>query len=84
MRLDTAAARGALRARGAELAGKPVGIFNLERTSATAIRGLAEWAFVDPAKSREECFALMEATLRSPGNIVVEVLETNCEVVPAP
>jgi len=84
LRLDAAAARAALRSRGAELAGKPVGIYNLERVAATAIRGLAEWAYVTPAKSREECFALMEATLRSPGNVAVEVIETDCEVVPAP
>jgi hypothetical protein len=84
LKLDTAVARAALRSRGAELASKPVGVFNFERISATAIRGLAEWAYVSPSKSREECFALMEATLRSPGNIAVTVIETACEVTPAP
>lgn len=83
LKLNAAAARSALRARGAELAGRSVGIYNLERASATAIRGLAEWVRPGPAKSREECFALMEATLRAPGDISVAVIETGCEAVPA-
>jgi Excalibur calcium-binding domain len=83
LKLDAAAAHNALRSRGAELAGKPVGIYNLERVSATAIRGLAEWAHRGPLNSREECFALMEATLRSSGSISVEVIETGCEAVPS-
>jgi len=82
LRMSATAARNALRARGAELAKKPVGVFNLERVTATAMRGLAEWTQLNPSKTTEECFALMEATLRAPEEISVEVIETGCEAAP--
>ncbi len=84
LRLSDSAARRALRERGTELAGKPVRIYNLERVAATALRGLAEWTPpFDRTKPREECFALLEATLRSPGNVSVAVIESGCEAIPA-
>jgi hypothetical protein len=83
LKLAATAARTALRSRGAELAGKAVGIFNLERTSATTVRGLAEWSQATRPTGREECFALMEAVLAAPEDLSVEVIETDCQAGPA-
>ncbi len=84
--LTAARASSALRARGAEIAGKPVGLGFLERRSRTSFKGNAEWTQRSPtaAKTTEECFALMEAALTSSHGVRVAVLETGCEAQPAP
>lgn len=78
--MTAAEARAAIRPRAAELAGKPVPIVELERASATAFRGLAEWTqpAVSPPGEIEECFALMEAAYNSAGSIAVSLIESDC------
>lgn len=85
LRLTVARALPPIRARAGELAGKPVPIVAIERVSTVAIRGLAEWtqAAISPPGAREECFALMEATLSANGSIAVSLLETDCRPIPA-
>jgi hypothetical protein len=86
--LTAARANGALRARGAEIAGKPVALGVLERRSRTSFRGIVEWTQRAPAppplKTKEECFALMEAALTSSNQVRVAVIETGCEPQSAP
>lgn len=78
--LTAARANSALRARGAEIAGKPVALGFLERQSRTSFLGTAEWTQrpVGTA-SREECFALLEAKLTSSNQVSTRVIETGCE-----
>jgi hypothetical protein len=78
-------ASAALRARGAEIAGKPVALGFLERVSLTSFQGTAEWTQRPPTapKTKEECFALMAVGLSSSNQIRVVVIETGCEAQPA-
>jgi len=80
-KLTARAAATAIRARGAEIAGKPVGLGFLERRSRVSFLGTAEWT--QPSTStpvvKEECFAMMEATLASVRRVRVIVVETGCE-----
>lgn len=78
--MTAAEARAAIRPRAAELAGKAVPIVELERASATAFRGLAEWTqpAVSPPGGTEECFALMEAAYNSAASITVSLIESDC------
>jgi hypothetical protein len=84
--LTAARASSALRARGAEIAAKPVALGYLERVSRTSFQGTAEWTQRSPSapKTKEECFALMEAALTSSNQVRVAVIETGCEAQPAP
>jgi hypothetical protein len=77
--LTGASARNALRDRGAELAEKPVGVFELERLSPVAFRGYAEWIRVSRPGEREECLAEMKAVRTSPKKVAVVVLEWSCD-----
>lgn len=79
--LTAARAARALRARGAELAGKRVGLGYLERQSRTSFFGTAEWTqrAVGAPASKEECFALMEAALANADRVHVVVIESGCE-----
>jgi hypothetical protein len=83
--LTAARASAALRARGAEVAGKPVALGFLERRSRTSFQGSAEWTQRSPTavKTKEECFASMEASLTSTNRVRVEVIESSCEPVVA-
>lgn len=73
----------AMRARGAELAGKRVGLGFLERRSRTSFLGTVEWTQTSSVPvAKEECFALMEAVLTSAQRVRVSVIETGCELVP--
>lgn len=78
--MTAAEARAAIRPRAAELADKPVPIVELERASATAFRGLAEWTqpAVSPPGGTEECFALMEAAYNRAASITVSLIESDC------
>lgn len=79
--LTGARASSALRARGAEIAGKQVALGFLERQSRTAFLGTAEWT-QRPAGTvalKEECFALLEAVLTSSDRVSTAVIETGCE-----
>ncbi|HEU5062424.1 MAG TPA: excalibur calcium-binding domain-containing protein [Solirubrobacterales bacterium] len=79
-RLTAAQARSALLSRGAELAGKRVALAYFERRSATSFMGTVEWTQRPSSTSpREECFALMEASLAAGQNVRVAVIETGCE-----
>lgn len=84
--LTAARASSALRARGGEIAGKPVALGLLERLSRTSFQGIAEWTQRSPSapKTKEECFALMEAALTSSHQVRVAVIETGCEAQPPP
>lgn len=79
--LTAARASSAMRARGAEIAGKPVALGFLERRSRISFQGTAEWTQRSAvvARAREECFAVMEARLTSSNRVLVEVVETGCE-----
>ena len=79
--LTAARASAAFRDRGAEIADKPVALGFLERLSRTSFEGSAEWTQRPPTapKTKEECFALMEASLTSSNQVRVEVIETGCE-----
>jgi Excalibur calcium-binding domain len=80
LRLTAAEARAAIKARGAEIAGKPVALELLERKSPTVFGGLVEWTQrLRSDLPQEECFARLQATLLSPGNVRVDVIETRCE-----
>jgi hypothetical protein len=79
LRLTAARARAELRAKAAELAAKPVGIINLERSGPTSFRGFAEWTRPGGATQQESCFALMEAVLRPSRRVDVTVIEMACE-----
>lgn len=68
-----------IRARAAELAGKPVPVASLERISATALRGRAQWNRRGQSASPEECFALIEAELLSPSQIRTRIIESGCD-----
>jgi Excalibur calcium-binding domain len=84
LKLTVARALPPIRARASELADKSVPIVAVERASAVAIRGLAEWTqpAVAPPGAREECFALLEATLSGNGTITVALIETDCRPLP--
>ena len=83
-RLSASRAQAAIRARGAELAGKPVRMTQLERLSQASFMALVEWTRPAPsdAAAREECFALLEASLGAAG-VGVSLVERGCEPVPA-
>jgi len=85
-KLTAQAAGVAIRARGAEIAGKRVNLGFLERQSRVSFLGNAEWT--QPSTStpvvKEECFALMEATLASVRQVRVIVVETSCEPIAVP
>ena len=85
LKLTVARALPPIRARASELADKPVPIVAVERASAAAIRGLAEWTqpAISPPGAREECFALMEATLSGNDTITVRLIESDCRPAPA-
>jgi hypothetical protein len=85
LRLTATRARPAIRSRASELADMPVAIVELERASAIAFRGLAEWRqlAISPAGAGEECFALMEAVLSGNGAVTVSLIETGCRAEPA-
>jgi hypothetical protein len=74
----------AIRARGAELAGKPVGLGFLERQSRTSFLGSAEWTRMSSATpaTKEECFALIEASLSSSRQVRAVLIESGCEPAP--
>ncbi len=82
LRLTAEKARAAIRPRASELADKPVAIVSLERISATAFYGLAEWTqpAISPPGSIETCFALMEAALDSSGRLTVSLIESDCKL----
>jgi excalibur calcium-binding domain-containing protein len=81
LRLTAAQARAAFRSRGAEMAGKPVAIAILGRTSIISIAGMAQWTQrPTPASPMEGCIAMMEATLTPNRQVRVAVLESKCEV----
>jgi hypothetical protein len=84
LKLTAARALPALREHAAGVAGKPVPIVELERASALAFRGLAEWTrpAISPPGGREECFALMEATLNSARVVSVGLIESECKPSP--
>lgn len=79
LRLKGADAARAIRARGAELAGKPISIGFLERQSPTVFLGSAEWTRRSAAATKEACFALIEATLSSSRQVRAVLLESSCE-----
>jgi hypothetical protein len=80
--LSAAQARRAFLSRGEALAGKRVAIGFLERNSRTSFSGTAEWTRrLDPTSPREECVALMEATLTASRQVRASVLETGCEAL---
>ena len=83
-RLTAREALKAFRDRGAELADKPVGIYQLERLDALSFRGLAEWTRQSEAipPFLEECFYLMEARRSPGGSVGVRRIESGCEMAP--
>jgi hypothetical protein len=85
LKLTVARALPPIRAGAYELADKPVPIVAVERASAVAVRGLAEWTqpATSPPGSQEECSALLEATLSGDGSVSVSLIETDCRSVPA-
>lgn len=84
LKLTASRAASALRTKGAELAGKPVGLGYLERLSATSFIGSVEWTQrLSGPTSREECFATMEASMDSSKRIHLDLLENACEATPA-
>lgn len=80
-RLTAARASSAMRARGAEIAGKRVAIGFLERQSRISFMGNVEWTQppAGTSSSREECFALLEAVLTNSDQVRVALIETGCE-----
>lgn len=76
--LTAAQARNAIRAKGAELAGKPVSVSILERRSRTSFVGSLQW-IKRSSSSTEACLALISATLTASGRIRVSVIEARCE-----
>jgi hypothetical protein len=79
--LTSQRAAAAIRARGSELAGKPVALGFLERRSRIQFLGTAEWtqrSVTSPA-AKEECFALMEVELTNGNEVRTSVIETGCE-----
>ena len=80
-RLTAARASSAMRARGAEIAGKQVALGYLERQSRTSFMGTVEWTQrpAGTSTSKEECFALMEAALTNSNRVRVALIETGCE-----
>ncbi|MGD9734500.1 MAG: excalibur calcium-binding domain-containing protein [Solirubrobacterales bacterium] len=83
-RLTARQAKAAFRARGAELADKPVGIYQLERLDALSFRGLAEWTRQSEEQPPvlEECFSLMEARRAVGGAVGIRRIESACERAP--
>jgi hypothetical protein len=81
--LTAARARGAIRERGSELAGKEVGVFELARLDASAFRGIVEWTERSDARppATEKCTARIEAALTSGEAVATQVLESGCEPV---
>jgi Excalibur calcium-binding domain len=85
LKLTAAEAAAAMRARGAEIAGKAVVVGFLERGSSLSFLGSAEWTQRSSTTMlREECFALMEAHLTPSRQVRVVVMETGCSPAPAP
>jgi hypothetical protein len=80
-KLTAARASSAMRARGAEIAGKRVALGFLERQSRTSFMGTVEWTqrSAGTPSSREECFALLEAALTNSRQVRVGLIETGCE-----
>lgn len=83
--LTAAAAGAAIRSRGNELAEKRVALGFLERRSRVSFLGTVEWTRPSSTTPvvKEECFALMEATLASVRRVRVLVVETDCEPLTA-
>ncbi|HET7417325.1 MAG TPA: excalibur calcium-binding domain-containing protein [Solirubrobacterales bacterium] len=79
--LTAARAANAIRARGAQLAEKPVALGFLERLSRTSFVGSVEWSrrVATVPATREECFASLEATLTASRTVQVAVIESTCE-----
>jgi hypothetical protein len=84
VKLTAGDAANAIRARGAELAGKRVGLGFLARRSRISFLGTAEWtrASASAPAVREECFALIEAALTSNRQVRAVLVETGCEAIP--
>lgn len=82
--LKAQVAADAILARGAELAGKRVGLGFLERRSRISFLGTVEWtqSTASVPVVREECFALMEAELTTARRVRVSVIETGCNPMP--
>lgn len=80
-KLTAARASSAMRARGAEIAGKRVSLGFLERQSRTSFMGTVEWTqrSAGTPSSKEECFALLEAALTNSNRVQVALIETGCE-----
>lgn len=80
-KLTAARASSAMRARGAEMAGKQVALGFLERQNRTSFMGTVEWTqrSAGTPSSREECFALLEAALTNSNRVRVVLIETGCE-----
>jgi len=84
LKLTAAQAAAAFRARGAEIAGKPVSLGTFERASSVSFLGTAEWTQRSSSSSaRGECFALMEALATRSGRTRVVLIETGCEPPPS-
>jgi hypothetical protein len=74
----------AIRARGAEIAAKGVGLSFLERRSRTSFLGSVEWTQTSRSVpfAKEECFALIEAALTASRQVRAVLIETGCEPMP--
>lgn len=81
LRLKGADAARAIRARGAELAGKRVSLGFLERQSRTSFLGSVEWTQPSPSNptAKEACFALIEAALGADRQVRAALIESACE-----
>jgi hypothetical protein len=79
--LTAARASSAIRARGAEIAGKRVVLGFFERQSRTSFLGSVEWTrrSASAPSSQEECSALLEAALTTSNQVRVALIETGCE-----
>jgi hypothetical protein len=79
--LTATRASSAIRARGAEIAGKQVALGLFERQSRTSFLGSVEWTqrSASALSSKEECFALLEAALTTSNQVRVVLIETGCE-----
>jgi hypothetical protein len=79
VRLRAGQAQDAIRARAAEMAGKPVALLFAERRDQRRFVGVAEWAQQSGIGAKEECTASIEVELTLNRELRVSVVEAGCE-----
>jgi hypothetical protein len=80
VRLRAVQAQEAMRTRATEIAGKPAGLFFVERLGPRQFVGAAEWTIRNSTGAKEECTASFKAEMNLARELRTTILEFGCEV----